>query len=392
MPLSSLDTDRLGEALVLAHGAIGQTEPNPRVGCIIGSETGEVFGCGATQQAGGSHAEIMALREAQTQGHDTRGATVWVTLEPCAHHGRTPPCCDSLIAAGVGRVVVAVQDPFAQVGGAGIARMRAAGVRVEFADESTALAAWELNIGFFSRVLRQRPWVRLKTASSLDGRTALDNGVSQWITSEAARADGHAWRKRSSAILTGVGTVLADNPRLDVRLVPSTWQPLRVVVDSSLRTPAAARVLAPPGRSIIAAAAPDPRRASAFQEAGTEVLSLPGADGKVNLPALLAELARRGVNELHVEGGRGLTTAMLRSGLVDEVLLYVAPLLLGGGRGMVDWAPLQQLQDGLKFTWVDTLAVAPDLRLRLRPVDAWLSAFTKRLQVSADFTGAVPPE
>ena len=392
MPLSPLDIDRLHEALTLAQGAIGQTEPNPRVGCIIGGETGQVFGSGATQHAGGPHAEIMALSETRSHGYNARGATVWVTLEPCAHYGRTPPCCDYLISAGVRRVVVAVQDPFAQVAGAGIMRMRAAGVRVDIADESIALAARELNIGFFSRVLRQRPWVRLKVAASLDGRTGLDNGVSQWITSEAARADGHAWRKRSSAILTGVGTVLADNPRLDVRLVPSTWQPLRVVVDSSLRTPAAARVLAPPGRSIIAAAAPDRRRASAFAEAGTEVLLLPGADGKVDLPALLDELARRGVNELHVEGGRGLTTAMLRSGLVDEVLLYVAPLMLGGGRGMVDWAPLQQLQDGLNFTWADTLVVGRDLRLRLRPADAWLGADTMRRQVSAAFTGGVPLE
>lgn len=392
MALADLDNDRLEQALRLAHAAIGSTEPNPRVGCVIGSDSGDLFGTGATQQAGGPHAEVMALRDALAAGHDVRGATAWVTLEPCAHHGRTPPCCDAIIAAGIRRVVAAVQDPFAQVAGAGIARMRAAGIRVDMAGPAVAQAAWDLNVGFFSRVLRQRPFVRVKMAASLDGRSGLENGVSQWITSEAARADGHAWRKRASAILTGVGTVLADDPRLDVRLVPSDWQPLRVVADSTLRTPASARVLAAPGPALVVTATADTSRINAFQHAGTEVLSLPGPDGRVDLLALLAELGRRGVNELHVEAGRGLTTSILQAGLADEILLYVAPRLLAGQRGVVDWPPLTRLEDGLALEWVETAMVGPDLRARLRPVGTSLGADAAAGDVSVGFTHSSPPE
>ena len=391
-PLPDLDSNRLAQALGLAHAAIGTTEPNPRVGCIIGTDSGTVFGAGATQHAGGPHAEVMALRDALASGQDIRGATAWVTLEPCAHHGRTPPCCDALIAAGMGRVVVALQDPFAQVAGTGIARMRAAGIRVEMAQPAIAQAAWDLNAGFFSRVLRQRPFVRVKVATSLDGRTGLDNGASQWITSEAARADGHAWRKRASAILTGVGTVLTDDPRLDVRLVPATWQPLRVVVDSTLRTPPSARVLAPPGHAVIATARAAVGRASALQRDGVEVLSLPGRDGRVDLPSLMAELARRSVNELHVEGGPALTTAVLRAGLVDEVLLYIAPRLLGGTRGMVDWPPLTCLNDSMNLECLEIAQVGPDLRVRLRPADSAFGPSSVKRTVSVSFTHGAPPE
>lgn len=392
MTMRDLDHIRLSQALALAHAAIGQTEPNPRVGCVIGNDRGEVFGMGATQQAGGPHAEVMALRGAAAQGHDVRGATVWVTLEPCAHQGRTPPCCDALIAAELGRVVVAVQDPFPAVAGAGMARLRAAGICVDLADEAIALAAWDLNIGFFSRVLRQRPWVRVKVASSLDGRTGLDNGVSQWITGEAARTDGHAWRKRASAVLTGVGTVLADDPRLDVRLIPSAWQPLRVVVDSALRTPTSARVLAAPGKTLLVAAREDPTRASALQQLGAEVLSLPSPDGRVDLASLMLELGRREVNELHVEGGPVLTTALLRAGLVDEVLLYIAPTLLAGQRGVVNWPPLTRLQDGLAMEWLDAKMVGPDLRARLRPSGAVFGPDAGFHGVSTAFTDGAPPE
>ena len=388
---AELDSARLEQALRLAHAAIGITEPNPRVGCVIGSDTGEIFGTGATQHAGGPHAEVMALREAVAAGHGLRGATAWVTLEPCAHHGRTPPCCDAIIAAGLGRVVVAVQDPFAQVAGAGIARMRAAGIRVDMAEPAVAQAAWDLNIGFFSRVLRQRPFVRVKMAASLDGRTGLDNGVSQWITSEAARTDGHAWRKRASAILTGVGTVLADDPRLDVRLVPSTWQPLRVVADSTLRTPLSARLLAAPGRTLLVSAGAAASRAGDFEREGIEVLSLPGLDGRVDLGALMAELGRRAVNELHVEGGPALTTALIKAGLMDEMLLYIAPQLLGGQRGMVDWPPLAVLQDGLRLDWVEATMVGPDLRARLRLPGVSSGPSSAGRQVSTGFTHGPPP-
>ncbi len=392
MARPELDSIRLGYALRLAFDAIGTTEPNPRVGCVIGSDSGEIFGVGATQHAGGSHAEVMALREAMAAGHDLRGATAWVTLEPCAHHGRTPPCCEAFIAAGIGRVVVAVQDPFAQVAGAGIARMRAAGIRVDMGDPAWAQAAWDLNIGFFSRVLRQRPFVRVKMAASLDGRTGLDNGVSQWITSEAARTDGHAWRKRASAILTGVGTVLADDPRLDVRLVPSTWQPLRVVADSTLRTPASARLLAAPGQTLLVTAGAASSRTGDFERGGVEVLSLPGPDGRVDLWALMAELGRRGVNELHVEGGPALTTALFKAGLMDEMLLYIAPQLLGGQRGMVDWPPLAVLQDGLRLEWLEATMVGPDLRARLRLPGVSFGPSSAGRQVSTGFTPGPPPE
>lgn len=389
---ADLDCVRLEHALRLAYEAIGTTEPNPRVGCVIGLDTGEIFGVGATQHAGGPHAEVMALREAMAAGHELRGATAWVTLEPCAHHGRTPPCCDAIIAAGITRVVVAVQDPFAQVAGAGIARMRAAGIRVDMGAPTLAQAAWDLNIGFFSRVLRQRPFVRVKMAASLDGRTGLDNGASQWITNEAARTDGHAWRKRASAILTGIGTVLADDPRLDVRLVPSIWQPLRVVADSTLRTPRSARLLAAPGQALLVTAVAAHGRAIEFERNGVEVLSLPGLDGRVDLSALMTELGRRGVNELHVEGGPALTTALLRAGLVDELLTYIAPKLLGGRRGMVDWPPLTHLMEALHLEWLDTAMVGTDLRARLRPTSAAFSSTPVELQVSTGFTTSRPPE
>ena len=240
------------EALTLAAQGFGLTEPNPRVGCVLAAPDGRVIGQGHTQQPGGPHAEVMALRHAQSQGESVRGATAVVTLEPCAHHGRTPPCCDALITAGIARVVMAIQDPFPQVAGQGAARMRAAGIDVQLMPASELVsAAHALNIGFFSRVERGRPWVRLKAALTLDGRTALDNGISQWITGEAARQDGHTWRKRASAVLTGVGTVLDDNPRLDVRLVDTPRQPLRVVVDSQLDTPLTARILEQPGSVLL---------------------------------------------------------------------------------------------------------------------------------------------
>lgn len=365
--LSTLDSQRLHEALALAESSFGLTEPNPRVGCILGHADGRVLGRGATQQAGGPHAEVMALREAQAAGHTLQGATAWVTLEPCAHHGRTPPCCDALIAAGIARVVVAIGDPFPHVDGAGIARLRAAGVQVDLADGDLAAAAHELNIGFFSRVQRGRPWLRLKIAASLDGATALGNGLSQWITGEPARRDGHAWRRRAGAVLTGIGTALADDPRLDVRLVPSAGQPLRAVVDSALRLPPQARLLAPPGAVVVYGAADAGGRAAALQAQGAAVQLLPGADGRVDLGAMLADLAQRGVNELHVEAGAQLNGALLQGGWVDELLLYLAPTLLGPGRALAALGPFQHMAQRLDFRFVETSRVGADLRLRLRP-------------------------
>jgi diaminohydroxyphosphoribosylaminopyrimidine deaminase/5-amino-6-(5-phosphoribosylamino)uracil reductase len=309
----------------------------------------------------------MALRAAQAAGHGVRGATAWVTLEPCAHHGRTPPCCDALIAAGLARVVVAIGDPNPQVAGQGLQRLRAAGLKVDVAQGALALAARELNIGFFSRHERGRPWVRLKLAMSLDGRTALNNGTSQWITGPDARADGHAWRRRAGAILTGIGTVLADNPRLDVRDVASRTQPLRVVVDSTLRMPAAARILEPPGRLLIATTIEEDARINALREAGAEIMIAKGSNGQVDLSAMTTALAARQINEVHVEAGSILSGALIAQSLVDEILVYLAPLLLGPGRDAVNWAPLSALSNAPRFRYSDMLNVGGDLRLRARP-------------------------
>ncbi len=364
MALTPLDAERLDEAIALAQQAIGLSDPNPRVGCLIGRQDGTLLGRGSTQRAGEGHAEVMALRDAA--GSDLRGATAWVSLEPCSHHGRTPPCCDALIAAGIARVVVAVGDPNPRVGGQGLQRLRAAGLSVETGEPHHAREAREINIGFFARHERGRPWLRLKAAASLDGRTALEDGTSQWITGPEARADGHAWRRRAGAIVTGIGTVLQDDPRLDVRLVPTTLQPLRVVIDSSLRTPPRARVLAPPGRALLVAGIDGGARAERLREAGAEVLALAGPEGRVHLPGLVAELGRREVNEIHVEAGAVLSGAFLQAGLVDELLLYQAPMLIGPGRGVVQWPALPALDAALRFEWIEHGRVGTDLRLRLR--------------------------
>jgi diaminohydroxyphosphoribosylaminopyrimidine deaminase/5-amino-6-(5-phosphoribosylamino)uracil reductase len=374
MPLIDRDRDRdrerLREALALAHGSIGVSDPNPRVGCVIVDAHGRTLGRGATQRAGGPHAEVVALAEARAAGHDLRGATVYVTLEPCAHFGRTPPCCDALVAAGVGRVVVAVGDPNPLVGGQGIARLRAAGIAVDVADpqaDDIARAARELNIGFFSRMIRRRPWVRMKIAASLDGRTALDDGTSQWITGEAARADGHAWRKRAGAVLTGVGTVLDDDPRLDVRLVPTALQPLRVVVDSRLQTPPHARLLDPPGEVLIYGALDEPLRAEPLRRRGAHIVMKPGADRKVDLAAVLDDLAARQINEVHVEAGHKLNASLLREGLVDELVVYLAPKLIGLGREMAALGPLHRLDEALPLEFLGVERVGADLRIVARP-------------------------
>ena len=353
------------EALALAEQSIALSEPNPRVGCVIVAADGVVIGRGHTQQAGGPHAEVMALRDAAHHGHSVRGATVVVTLEPCAHHGRTPPCCDALVQAGVGHVVMAIKDPNPLVAGRGAARLRAAGIEVTSGVE--AEVARELNIGFFSRMERGRPWVRLKVAASLDGRTALPNGVSQWITGEAARTDGHAWRRRASAVLTGVGTVREDNPRLDVRLVPTPRQPLRVVVDSRLDAPLDARIFDAPGSVLVYAANSCAERRTAFAKRGIEVAQFPNANGKVDLAAILTDLATRGVNELHVEAGRKLNGSFVREQLVDEYLIYLAPKLLGAGLDIASFGPLNDLADAVALRFHQIDRIGDDLRVLARP-------------------------
>jgi diaminohydroxyphosphoribosylaminopyrimidine deaminase/5-amino-6-(5-phosphoribosylamino)uracil reductase len=362
-----MDHDALmAEALQLAENAVGLSDPNPRVGCVMTSPDGRVIGRGHTQQAGGPHAEVMAIRDAQAQGESLVGATAHVTLEPCAHTGRTPPCCNALIAAGVSRVVMAIEDPFEQVAGRGAGALRAAGVEVISGVQTEA--AYELNIGFFSRVTRGRPWVRLKVATSLDGYTALPSGTSQWITGEAARTDGHAWRRRSGAILTGVGTVRSDNPRMDVRLVGTALQPLRVIVDSRLESPPAARIFDEPGKVLVCAAQADPLRELALRQRGAEIEFAARPGGEVDLARLLDLLGHRGVNELHVEAGHRLNGALLREGLVDELLVYVAPKLLGAGLGMAQLHSLSKLADATQLRFMSATPVGDDIRIIARIV------------------------
>jgi diaminohydroxyphosphoribosylaminopyrimidine deaminase/5-amino-6-(5-phosphoribosylamino)uracil reductase len=359
--------DFMQQALALARLATGLSEPNPRVGCVIASADGsQVLGAGHTQAAGEAHAEVMALRDAAAKGHDVKGATAYVTLEPCAHHGRTPPCCDALIAAGIGKVVGSLTDPNPLVAGQGFERLRAAGVAVETGPG--AAESRELNIGFFSRMQRGVPWVRMKIAASLDGKTALESGASQWITSEPARADGHAWRARAGAVLTGIGTVLEDDPRLDVRMVATHRQPPAVIIDSRLQTPPGARMFIE-GRPLwIYTAVQDADRRAVLEELGATMIELPGPGEKVDLAAMLRDLARRDVNELHVEAGHKLNGSLLREGLVDELLVYLAPKLIGAGRDMANFGPLAELAQALPLQFVSTQPIGADLRVIARVV------------------------
>jgi diaminohydroxyphosphoribosylaminopyrimidine deaminase/5-amino-6-(5-phosphoribosylamino)uracil reductase len=367
-------------ALTLARQALWLTSPNPRVGCVITAADGTVLGQGHTQRAGGPHAEIMALRDAAARGHSVKGATAWVTLEPCAHQGRTGPCCDALAAAGIGRVVAALTDPNSQVAGQGMARLAAAGVQTDILDtqdDIAAIQARELNIGFFSRMERGLPWVRMKVATSLDGQTALQNGQSQWITGHEARADGHAWRARACAILTGIGTVLEDDPLLNVRGVDTPRQPHLVVVDSRLDMPLNAKLLDTQGagdqaRQIWIYTAVDPtnpaqaEKRAALCARGVTVIDMLGLGGKVDLAAMLRDLARREINELHVEAGHKLNGSFIREGLVDEFLVYLAPQLLGPGQGLANLPALTELSGAVQLAFQTVDRIGPDLRLLLR--------------------------
>jgi diaminohydroxyphosphoribosylaminopyrimidine deaminase/5-amino-6-(5-phosphoribosylamino)uracil reductase len=349
-------------ALEWAAKGMYSTAPNPRIGCVIVRD-GVVIGAGHTRPAGQAHAEIAALRDAEARGNDVRGATAYVTLEPCNHHGRTPPCSQALVQAGVGRVVAAMADPNPLVAGQGLATLEAAGIDVTCG--VLAEQAHELNIGFFSRMRRGLPWVRLKSAASLDGMTALDSGESQWITGAQARADGHAWRARACAILTGIGTVKADDPRLNVRAVETTRQPRRIIVDSRLEIDLDARVLAG-GASWIVGARSDPAKEAALRAAGHDVILLPNAAGKVDLPQLMRELGRREINELHVEAGSKLNGSLIAEGCVDELLVYFAPCLIGAGQGMFALAAPATLDQKIGLTFHEVTQVGADLRLLAR--------------------------
>jgi diaminohydroxyphosphoribosylaminopyrimidine deaminase/5-amino-6-(5-phosphoribosylamino)uracil reductase len=358
--LTPTDRGFMARALGLAEQGLFTTTPNPRVGCVIVRD-GEAVGEGFHERAGAPHAEANALAAA---GDRAAGATVYTTLEPCSHHGRTPPCADALIAARVRRVVAAMGDPNPKVAGAGFARLRAAGVEV--ASGLLEDEARELNIGFVSRLTRGRPWVRLKVAATLDGRTAAANGESRWITGAEARRDGHRWRARACAVLTGIGTVRDDDPRLTVREVATTRQPLRVLVDSRLEVPLAARILGG-GNALVAAAVEDRAKRDALRANGAEVVVLPNAAGKVELGDLMRELARRALNEIHVEAGVKLNGSLVAAGVVDELVVYLAPSLLGdGGSGMFNLPSIARLAQRRPLRLVDVRQVGADIRVVAR--------------------------
>jgi len=349
---SAFDHAMMARALALAEKGLYTTTPNPRVGCVM-TQDEEIIAEGWHEKAGAPHAEALALERA---GSRAAGATVYVSLEPCNHFGRTPPCAGALITAKVARVVAALRDPNPQASGGGAA-LAAAGIRFEHGLMQDA--ARELNIGFVSRMTRGRPWVRLKAAATLDGRTALANGKSQWITGPEARRDGHHWRARACAILTGIGTVKADDPRLTVREMQTPRQPLRVIVDSRLETPQSARILE--GDKILVFSA----KPGILKNA--EVVALPNAGGKVDLSRMLQELARRGVNELHVEAGFKLNGSLVREGCVDEVLLYLNPSFLGdSAQGILDLPAPDSLAGRTTLRIVSLERLGEDLRILAR--------------------------
>jgi len=367
------DAAYMARALQLAAHGLMTTGVNPRVGCVLVKD-GQVIGEGWHERAGEAHAEVMALSDARRRGHDAKGATAYVTLEPCAHQGKTPPCAEALINAGVSRVVAAMEDPNPLVAGKGFARLQAAGILVAaplMASESEAL-----NVGFVKRMRTGLPWVRLKMAGSLDGRSALANGQSQWITGPEARADGHRFRARAQAIITGVGTVIEDDPNLTVRDVAlpigqsgqtvALAAPLRVVLDSHLRMPVTARILQ--GGCLVATASNDAVKTDALRAAGAEVLCVPDTHGRVDLSALLRALADRGVNEVHVEGGARLSGVLLKAGLVDELLAYMAPCILGSeARGWFDDLNLTTLDQKIALRFQDVRMIGANLRIVARP-------------------------
>lgn len=362
MSFSSEDARHMARALTLARRGLYTTDPNPRVGCVIVSD-GRVVGEGWHERAGEAHAEIHALREA---GESARGATVYLTLEPCCHHGRTPPCSDALVRAGIARLVAAMRDPNPRVAGQGFAQLQQHGIAAEWGLMQSEAEA--VNPGFIERMQRGRPFVRVKLAASLDGRTALANGASKWITGEAARADVQKWRARSSAILTGIGTVLADDPALTVRSLDLGRQPLRVVLDSRLRCSPTARMLREPGRTLIVASREHARRAKALRDAGAEVMVQDNGSACVDLGSLMTELAARETNELLVEAGATLCGALLSAGLVNELLLYYAPHIMGDGeRGMFQIGPLAEMRDRIALDLVDMRRVGKDVRIIARP-------------------------
>jgi diaminohydroxyphosphoribosylaminopyrimidine deaminase / 5-amino-6-(5-phosphoribosylamino)uracil reductase len=362
MAFTAEDHLYMTRALQLAEQGLYTTMPNPRVGCVIVKD-GEIVGEGAHLKAGEPHAEVFALRQA---GDQAKGATAYITLEPCNHTGRTPPCSEALFHAGVGRVFAAMQDPNPQVSGSGLAFLQAH--NIEIASGLMQVQAEALNPGFISRMTRQLPFVRSKIASSLDGKTALSNGVSQWITSEPARLDVQHWRARSCAILTGIGTILSDNPSMTVRDISTDRQPLKVVVDSTLQTPIDAKILQG-GNVLIAFAIDAHNRADALFEAGAELLCIPNNVSKVCLKTLLRHLASQQINEVLVEGGEGLNGALLMAGLIDELLIYYAPKLMGSAaKGLFGMPAFTQMNQAIDLQIIELRQIGVDIRLRAKPL------------------------
>ena len=362
MSFSVFDYQCMAHALQLARKGLNTTHPNPRVGCVI-TRDGHVVGTGWHKKTGGAHAEVKALREARDQA---AGGTAYVTLEPCSHSGRTPPCVDALINAKIARVVFAHEDPNSEVSGEGFVRLRQAGIEVQ--SGLMAADAEILNVGFLKRMREGRPWIRVKLAQSMDGHIALANGSSQWISGPAARADVQNWRARSDAILTGIGTVLADNPLLNVRNNANTRQPARIIVDSHWRCPVNARLLDEPGAVLIAGLSEKPVPA-ALRNTPAKILGLPAWKGRVDVEALLAELGKREFNEVQVEAGSTLCGTLIGQCLVDELLIYQAPMILGGGAVSPFAAPrLDNMQDRVHLEWMESRHIGKDLRLRLKPV------------------------
>ena len=361
MSFSRFDHECMATALRLARKGLFTTDPNPRVGCVI-ADGQSITGLGWHEKAGASHAEIAALQDA---GEAARGKTAYITLEPCSHHGRTAPCTEALLEAGIARVVVAVKDPNPEVDGRGLHRLQKAGVKVETGLMS--VQAEGLNAGFMMRMRARRPWVRIKSAISIDGRTALHNGESKWISGEASRHDVQRWRARSSAILTGIGTVLADDPSMCARLDQEVRQPVRVITDSRWRTPPGSRILEGPGGTVIAGdcSAPIPGR---LADSDVQCLPLPVVNGVIDLPALLEALAGMEINEIQVEAGARLCGALLNAHLVDEILIYQAPIVLGeGGPGPFAIGPLESMTERTHLTLLETSPLGDDLRIRLQP-------------------------
>lgn len=361
MTFSAADHAAMARALRLAERGLNTTTPNPRVGCVLVRD-GVIVGEGWHRRAGESHAEAIALSAAGDAAH---GATAYVTLEPCSHFGRTPPCADALVSAGVTRIVCAMHDPNPLVSGRGLERLRASGIRTEVGLLETE--ARELNIGFVSRMTRGTPWLRLKAATTLDGKTALNNGVSQWITGPAARQDGHRWRARACAILSGIGTVREDDPSLTVRDIGCERQPMRVLIDARLEVPLSAKILAD-GHCLVACAGGDAKRIAALEDLGVQVVMLPNPAGKVELPELMKELGRRGFNEVHAEAGFKLNGSLLREGCVDELLLYMAPMLCGDdAQGLFNLAAMTGLDQATRLGIRDVRSIGQDIRILARP-------------------------